>query len=97
MRCPIAAGREVARVQRIRNQLECNRRFGSAGVWSQASCRRILDPELAQIRPNAVDRTFVQLAPFAVPASYTENLMEEEPLFNTSTGNDASRKPFCYG
>ena len=60
-------GGEVARVQRIRNQLECDRSVGQRRrLIHQLLARCILDPELAQIGADAVNRALVQLASFAV-------------------------------
>jgi len=54
----------------------------------------VLDPELAQIGADAVDRALVQLAPLAAAGFVDGNLMDEEPLFKTRMGKeDISEKP----
>ena len=50
-------GRELAGVQRIGHQLECNGAVGQRrSLIHQLFAGRILDPELAQVGADAVDR-----------------------------------------
>jgi len=46
----------------------------------------VLQPESTLIGADAVDRSFVEFSRLAGTGSYTENLMEEEPLFKTNIG-----------
>ncbi len=60
-------GREVSRVERVGNHLEGHGAIGqSRSLIDEFLARGVLDPELAQLRADAVDRALVQLAPLAV-------------------------------
>ncbi len=60
-------GREVAGVQRVGHQLEGHRAVGqSRGLIDQLLAVAVLDPELAQIGADAVDRALEELGPLAV-------------------------------
>ena len=83
-------GRELAGVQRIRNQLECHRAAGQGRRLDPPACLPLAS--LIQNLPRSVPMPSTapskSRARSPLPASYTENLMEEEPLFKTKTGND---------
>jgi hypothetical protein len=60
-------GREVAGVKRVGHQLEGDGARGQGrSLIDQLFAVGVLDPELAQIGADAVDRALVELAPFAV-------------------------------
>ena len=59
--------REVAGVEQVGNQLECDRAIGqSRGSIHQLVAFAIFDPELALAGTDAVDRTFIHPAALAV-------------------------------
>src|SRR5208282_3964418 len=96
-RCPIAAGAGISpELSASTTSLNATERFGSAGVWSTSF---LPAASLIQNLPKSVPMpsTAPSTSRFrSTPeASYNENLMEEEPLFNTKIGKAAmDRKPF---
>jgi len=76
-------------VQRIGYQLECHRTTGHGWrLIHQLLAAGVLDPELAQVGAMPSTAPSKSLFRSPLPASYIENLMEEEPLFRTKTGNE---------
>ena len=81
-------GRELAECSASATSLNATDAAGQRRrLVHQLLAVRILDPELAQVGADPIDRALkepLRRSPF--PASYTENLIEEEPLFKTKTG-----------
>ena len=89
-------GRELAGVQRVGYQLE---RHGAVGQRGRLIHQLLAAASLIQNLPRSVPMPSTapsnSLARSPLPASYNENLMEEEPLFKTKTGNeDMNEIPF---
>src|SRR5579862_8396961 len=75
--------------------LNATDRLGTVGVWSTSflpAASLIQNLPRSVPMPSTAPSCSLRLSPFA--ASQTENLIDDDPLFRTSTGNDDMCTPF---